>query len=70
MSKDSKKKEPMKVELASGPADLNDIQFKNRDVVKWSKKDKARAERKNAPSITGLARLGGSSQSSFRRRKK
>jgi len=70
MSKDSKKKEPMKVELASGPADLNDIQFKNKDVVKWSKKDKTRAERQNTPSIAGLARLGGSSQSSFRRRKK
>lgn len=70
MSKDSKKKEPMKIELASGPADLNDIQFKNKDVVKWSKKNTDRAERQNAPSIIGLARLGGSSQSSFRRTKK
>jgi len=70
MSKDSKKKEPMKIELASGPADLNDIQFKNKDVVKWSKKDTARAQRQSTPSIAGLARLGGSSQSSFRRRKK
>ena len=70
MAKDTKKKEPMKVELASGPVDLNDIQFKNKDVVKWSKKNKARADRQSAPSITGLARLGGSSQSSFRRRKK
>ena len=69
MAKDTKKKEPMKVELASGPVDLNDIQFKNKDVVKWSKKDTARAERQKAPSIAGLAKLGGSSKSSFRRKK-
>lgn len=69
MAKDTKKKEPMKIELASGPADLNDIQFKNKDVVKWSESNGGRSTRNRPSPLTGLARLGGSSQSSFRRKR-
>ena len=72
MAKEEKKKEEkkkMKIDPLSDAVDLNAINFKNKDVMKWTERKKSSNSTKS-PTLVGLAGLGGPSGSRFRRTKK
>lgn len=72
MAKEEEKKEEkkkMKIEPLSYTVDLNAINFRNKDVMKWTKPKKSNNSTKT-PTLVGLAGLGGPSGSRFRRTKK
>jgi len=72
MAKEEKKKEEkkkMKIDPLSDTVDLNAINFKNKDVMKWTKPKKSSNSTKT-PALVGMGTLGGRSGSSFRKPKK
>jgi len=72
MAKEEEKKEEkkkMKIDPLSDAVDLNAINFKNKDVMKWTKRKKSNNSTKS-PTLVGLAGLGGASASRFRKPKR
>lgn len=73
MAKEEKKKEEkkkMKIESLSDAVDLNAINFRNKDVMKWTKPKKNKNKATETPTLAGMGALGGRSGSSFRKPKK
>jgi hypothetical protein len=57
-AKVDKKTKPTKIESKNTVADLNAANFKNKDVMKWSKPAKRQARQISAPALKGLGSLG------------
>jgi len=73
MAKEEEKKEEkkkMKIEPLSDTVDLNAINFRNKDVMKWTKPKKSNNKPTQTPTFAGMGALGGPSGSRFRRTKK
>jgi len=73
MAKEEKKKEEkkkMKIEPLSDAVDLNAINFRNKDVMKWTKPNKSNNKPTETPTFKNMGTLGGPSGSRFRRTKK
>ena len=73
MAKEEKKKEEkkkMKIDPLSDAVDLNAINFKNKDVEKWTKPKKSSNKPTETPTFKNMGTLGGRSGSSFRKPKK
>ena len=73
MAKEEKKKEEkkkMKIDPLSDAVDLNDINFKNKDVERWTKRNKSNNKPTQTPTFKNMGTLGRPSGSSFRKPKK
>ena len=68
MAKKEEKKK-MKIDSLSDATNLNDINFANKDVIKWAERKKDNRAKAETPELSGLARLSGPSASNFRKRK-
>jgi hypothetical protein len=68
MTKEEEKKK-MKIDSLSDATNLNDINFANKDVIKWAERKKDNRAKAETPELFGLARLSGPSASNFRKRK-
>ena len=68
MTKEEEKKK-MKIDSLSDATNLNDINFANKDVIKWAERKKDNRAKAETPELLGLARLSGPSASNFRKRK-
>mgnify|MGYP000350508635 FL=1 len=73
MAKEEEKKEEkkkMKIEPLSDTVDLNAINFRNKDVKKWTERKKSINKPTETSTLAGMGALGGPSGSRFRRTKK